>query len=60
MTLSYQTLNHSDCTLLRVGGENKRNALTAIMDASGSIERTPARGIEAVEVYALTDQLFPV
>ncbi|MBT5182653.1 MAG: 6-phosphogluconolactonase [Actinobacteria bacterium] len=60
VTLSYQTLNHSDCTVLLVGGENKRNALTAIMDASGSIERTPARGIEAVEVYALTDQLFPV
>ena len=60
VTMSYQTLNRSDCTLLLLGGENKRDALTSIMNARGSIESTPARGIEAVKVYALTDQLFGV
>ncbi|MDE0973695.1 MAG: 6-phosphogluconolactonase [Candidatus Nanopelagicales bacterium] len=60
VTMSYQTLNHSYCTLLLVGGEKKRDALASIMDSRGSIESTPARGIEAVKVYALTDQLFPV
>jgi 6-phosphogluconolactonase/glucosamine-6-phosphate isomerase/deaminase len=58
--MSYPTLNYSDCTLLLLGGENKRDALTSIMNARGSIESTPARGIEAVKVYALTDQLFGV
>ncbi len=60
VTLSYPTLNNSDCTLLLVGGENKRDALTSIMSTRGSIDSTPARGIEAVKAYALTDQLFAV
>jgi 6-phosphogluconolactonase len=58
VTLSYPTLNNSECTLLLVGGENKRDALTSIMSTRGSIDSTPARGIEAVKAYALTDQLF--
>lgn len=60
VTLSYPTLNNSDCTLLLVGGENKQDALRSIMSAHGSIETTPARGIKAVKLFALTDLLFPV
>ena len=60
VTLSYPTLNNSDCTLLLVSGENKRDALTSIMSDRGSIDSTPARGIEAGELYALTDPLFTV
>jgi 6-phosphogluconolactonase len=55
VTMGFPTLNNSQLTLLLLGGEGKRAALTALLDPVGSVEVTPARGIEAAELYALTD-----
>lgn len=55
VTMGFTTLNNSQLTLLLLGGEVKRAALTAIVDPVGSVEATPARGIEAAELYAVTD-----
>lgn len=55
VTMGFPTLNNSQFTLLLVGGETKRDSLNAILDPTGSIEVTPARGIRAERLYALTD-----
>ena len=55
VTMGFPTLNNSQLTLLLLGGEGKRAALTALLGPVGSVEVTPARGIEAAELYALTD-----
>ncbi len=55
VTLSFPTLNNSQLTLLLIGGEVKREALMAIMNPAGCVETTPARGIEAEKLYAVTD-----
>ena len=55
VTMGFPTLNNSQLTLLLLGGEVKRAALTALLDPAGSVQVTPARGIEAAELYALTD-----
>lgn len=55
VTMSFPTLNNSQLTLLLVGGEEKREALMAILDPAGHVEITPARGIQAEELYAITD-----
>ena len=55
VTMGFPTLNNSQLTLLLLGGDGKRAALTALLDPVGSVEVTPARGIEAAELYALTD-----
>jgi 6-phosphogluconolactonase len=55
VTMSFTTLNSSQLTLLLVGGEAKREALMAIVNSEGHIEITPARGIQAEELYAVTD-----
>ncbi len=60
VTLCYPTLNNSNCTLLLIGGESKQEALDLIMCGDGSVERTPARGIAALELYALSDLLVTV
>lgn len=60
VTMSYPTLNNSRCTVLLLDGEHKRDALAAILDSQGSVELTPARGIEATELYAVTDLLTTV
>ncbi len=60
VTLSYPTLNNSHCTVLLLAGESKRDALAAIMKSQGQAENTPARGIEATELYAVTDLSVPV
>ncbi len=60
VTLSYLTLNNSLCTALLLAGESKREALTAILESQGQVELTPARGIEADELYAVTDLLATV
>jgi 6-phosphogluconolactonase len=60
VTLSYSTLNNSDCTVLLLAGESKREALAAILESQGRVELTPARGIEASELYAVTDLLVAV
>ena len=60
VTLSYPTLNNSQCTVLLLAGESKREALAAILEPQGRVELTPARGIEAAELYAVTDLLVTV
>lgn len=60
VTLGFATLNNSDCTLLLLSGESKRDALSAILNQHGTVKTTPARGIEATELYAVTDLLIPV
>jgi 6-phosphogluconolactonase len=60
VTLSYPTLNSSRCTVLLLAGESKREALEAILESQGRVELTPARGIEAAELYAVTDLLVTV
>lgn len=60
VTLSYPTLNNSHCTVLLLAGETKREALAAILESQGQVELTPARGIEAAELYAVTDLLVTV
>jgi len=55
VTLGFSTLNNSQLTLLLLGGEVKRAALTALLEPVGSVEITPARGIQADTLYALTD-----
>jgi 6-phosphogluconolactonase len=55
VTMGFPTLNNSQLTLLLLGGEVKRGALTAILDPAGCVEITPARGIEAAKLYAITD-----
>ena len=60
VTLSLPTLNNSNCTVLLIGGETKREALNRIMAPAGVIATTPARGLEAAELYALTDLLVTV
>ncbi len=55
VTMGFPTLNNSQLTLLLLGGEEKRGALTAIVNPVGCVEITPARGIEAVKLYAVTD-----
>ena len=53
--MGFSTLNNSQLTLLLLGGETKREALNAIVNHIGWIEQTPARGIEAAKLYAITD-----
>jgi 6-phosphogluconolactonase len=60
VTLSYPTLNNSQCTVLLLAGESKREALAAILNTRGRIDLTPARGIQAAELYAVTDLLVAV
>ena len=55
VTMGFSTLNNSQLTLLLLGGETKREALNAIVNHIGWIEQTPARGIEAAKLYAITD-----
>ncbi len=55
VTMGFSTLNNSQLTLLLLGGDSKREALTAILSPTGCIEQTPARGIEAAKLYAVTD-----
>jgi 6-phosphogluconolactonase len=60
VTLGFPTLNNSRCTVLLLAGESKREALEAILESQGRVELTPARGIEAAELYAVTDLLVTV
>jgi len=60
VTLSYATLNNSHSTVLLFAGESKREALAAILESQGRVELTPARGIEAGELFAVTDLLVTV
>jgi 6-phosphogluconolactonase len=60
ITLGYPSLNNSDCTLLLLSGAGKQAALNAVMAARGCVDETPARGVEAVELYALTDRSVTV
>lgn len=60
ITLGYPTLNNSDCTLLLLGGQSKQKALEAVMDDHGCIDETPARGIRATKLYALTEHSVTV
>ncbi len=60
VTLSYPTLNNSECTLLLVGGEGKQDVLKLIMSAEGSVALTPARGVKAAKLYALRELLVTV
>lgn len=60
VTMSYPTLNNSHCTVLLLAGESKREALAAILESQGQSDVTPARGIEASELYAVTDLLVTV
>lgn len=60
VTMGFSTLNNSELTLLLLGGETKRAPLNAVLDPAGSIEVTPARGIRAESLYALTDLLVTV
>jgi 6-phosphogluconolactonase len=55
VTMGFLTLNNSQLTLLLLGGETKREALNAIVNPIGFIDKTPARGIEAAKLYAITD-----
>lgn len=57
VTLSFRTLNNSRCTLLLLAGESKREVLANILNPKGQVENTPARGIDATELYAVTDLL---
>ncbi len=60
VTMGLRTLNNSELTLLLLAGESKRKALTAILDPVGSVDVTPARGIKAAKLYAITDLLVSV
>jgi 6-phosphogluconolactonase len=60
VTMGLRTLNNSELTLLLLAGQSKRKAMTAILDPVGSVDVTPARGIKAAKLYAITDLLVSV
>ena len=60
VTMGYPTLNNSQRTLLLLGGVDKADALAATISTDGDVNVTPARGIRATELTAVTDLLVTV